>query len=297
MKNVFIAILLLFLLTFKHRKEKEGYENRFENVGNIGNLICDYYYNYVMCILQKKDFEWFSDNEFIKLFPKKIIFNEDIYNKLKEKKIEYETYKDHHSLSFWNNKTNEQKIIHEIMQPYMYNIFNTAFVNSNLKTKVDYPIIHFRCADTPFMKHQDYYFQNYNYFKKGMEEIKQKVKFDKIVILSCSTHQSTVGIQKACATYSHLLKEALNEYKVEIQCGNIVEDFVKMFYAPAVISTISSFSYMSGFFGGGVFIIPSSITNNREIDELDSHYKGFNILHDSVSDYHNIDEVYKLLIT
>lgn len=287
-------VILLFLLTFLLKYRVECYENRFDNVGNIGNLICQYYYNYVKSILEKKDFIMESDNEFIKLFPKNIIFNKEIYNKLNEQNIE-KLNTEYYDMSFWDIKTIEQKKIHDIMKPYMYDIFNTAFINNKLKKKSEVPIIHFRCADTPFIRHKDYYFQNYRYFKKAIEEIKSKIKFEKIILLSCSTHQSELKNQESCKKYSELLKNELNEYNIDIQCGNIVDDFIKMFYAPAVISTISSFSFMSGFFGGGIFIIPSSIKNNGEIEELASEYKGFNILHDRVSDYHNIDEVYNIL--
>ena len=70
-----------------------------------------------------------------------------------------------------------------------------------------------------------------------------------------------------------------------------------MFYAPAVISTISSFSFMSGYFGNGIYIQPSMMQNDNESClDCNNPYKGYNIPHNKVSEYHNVDEVYKLLI-
>jgi len=296
MKLLLFIIILFLLVTVFNLYSYENYDNRFEKVGNIGNQLCEYYCDYVKAILQKKDFTSQSENEFIKLFPKTLPFNQEIYNKLKEKNIQYETYKDFPSDSFWYNRTNERVIIHDIMKPYMHQIFNKAFIDHNLQKKVDDPIIHFRCADTPFIRNNDYTFQKYSYFKKALNELKEKIHFDKVVILSCSTHLSSKENQESCKQYSILLKNELKDYNVEIECGGIVDDFIKMFYAPAVVSTISSFSFMAGFFGKGVFIVPAAVNfDKEELDEITSEYKGFHIQHDKVKDYHNIDEVYKLL--
>ncbi len=53
---------------------------------------------------------------------------------------------------------------------------------------------------------------------------------------------------------------------------------------------------MSGYFGNGIYIEPNTMFGDNECSDCETEYKGYNIPHDKVNDYHNIDEVYKLLI-
>ena len=260
-------------------------------------------FKYFISILDKKDF--ISDTkstyngkyvekkyEFIESLPKKIIFNEEINNKLIETNINFEYYKNVPSLDFWGIHSLEKHKIHSIMKPYMNIIFNDSFTKLGLNTVGKVPIIHFRCADTPFIKISNYHFQKYDFFKDALK----KYDFNKVIILSCTKHLSSNEDKESCMKYAELLKEQLNEYNPEIKCGTNTDDFVSMFYAPLVISTISSFSFMSGYFGNGIYIQPNMMMNNAECNDCPSEYKGYNIPHDKVNDYHEIDEVYKLLI-
>ena len=53
---------------------------------------------------------------------------------------------------------------------------------------------------------------------------------------------------------------------------------------------------MSVFFGKGIPIQPNTMHNNIEVClNCNNDYKGYNIPHDKVEDYHNVDEVYTLL--
>ena len=101
---------------------------------------------------------------------------------------------------------------------------------------------------------------------------------------------------ESCNKYAEHLKAQLNNYNPEIKCGTNVDDFVSMFYAPLVISTQSSFSFMSGYFGNGIYVEPNSMYMNKECSDCETEYKNYNIPHNMVDDYHNIDEVYKLLL-
>jgi hypothetical protein len=137
-----------------------------------------------------------------------------------------------------------------------------------------------------------YFFQKYKYFKIALDRLPH---YDKIIILSCNTHLSNEDNKKSCNKYVELLKEQLIKYNPVIECGTNVDDFISMFYAPAVISTLSSFSFMSGFFGNGLYIQPNYMENEEECNDCETDYKGYSIQHKDVNDYHNVDEVYKLL--
>ena len=304
MRSIIWYIIILFIVIVLfcfNKKSKENYENI--NM-DIGNTLSDYYYKYFISILKKEDFEYISknifnknnevkeSNNFMDSFPKRIKFNEEIYNKLKINNIDYEKYKYQMSVGFWTSETKEKLLIHSIMKPYMNKIFDETYKNLNLNKKQEFPIIHFRCADTPFIKHPYYYFQKYEYFKN----ILSKYNYKKITILSCTEHLSNEKNIDSCNKYVELLKEQLKEYNPDIKCGTNVDDFVSMFYAPLVISTQSSFCFMSGYFGNGIYIQPNTMLSDNECSDCDSDYKGYNLPHNLVNDYYNIDAVYKLLI-
>lgn len=284
---ILIVLILLFVLISKVNSNES-----FENVTiHIGNVFSAYYYRYFMSILKKEDFNYENNEKFIDLFPKFIPFNEEIFNKLND--IQYENYENYEDFAFWTSDTKEKQKIHSIMKPYINKIMSDTFVKNNLQKEVKYPIIHFRCADTPFVKHHQYYFQKYKYFKDALDSLP---KFDEIIILSCNSHLASEENKNSCNKYVELLTNELKEYNPKIQCGTNVDDFISMFYAPAVISTQSSYSFMSGFFGNGTYIQPNFMNNNEECSTCESDYKGYSIEHNIVNDYHNIDEVYKLLI-
>ena len=310
--NILIyAIILLFIiiLFIMIKPNKENYKNI--NI-DIGNQLSDYYYKIVMSILEQKDFEfstngtWYNDNytennihPFIKEFPQKIPFNEELYNEFVENNITVELLQTQiFSVGFWATSTKEIELIHKIMKPTIHKIFDDTFIKLNINKNIQNPIIHFRCADTPFTKRDWYHLQKYSFFKNGLSELEQKIgKINKITILSCSDHLSNEKNKKSCNKYAELLKTELSDYNPEIKCNSNVHDFVSMFYAPAVISTISSFSFMSGYFGNGIFIQPKLMSDGKEICvECNNPYIGYNIEHNKVNDYHNVDEVYKLLI-
>jgi hypothetical protein len=51
------------------------------------------------------------------------------------------------------------------MKPLINKILDETFQKCGLKKDVYNPIIHFRCADTPFIKGNGYHLQYYSFFK------------------------------------------------------------------------------------------------------------------------------------
>ena len=305
MKKIITIVILTFILLFLLTKQNKIYEN-YENINiNLGNVLSDYYYKYVFSILTKKDFNYSNNNIFAKKhnfmskFPKIIKWNKLLYNTFTENNISISDIINIESESFWFIDNYNIQQIHNIMKPIMNKIFDDTFTHLNLKKEIKYPIIHFRCADTPYILHPQYYFQRYKYFDKAIKELENKIgKIKDITLLTCVDHLSKNKDKNACKIYSIIIKEYLNNYNVHIKCNTNVDDFVSMFYAPAVISTISSFSFMAGFFGNGIYIQPNMMTDDNEVClDCDNTYKGYNIPHNKVNDYHNVDEVYKLLIS
>jgi 7-cyano-7-deazaguanine synthase in queuosine biosynthesis len=93
-------------------------------------------------------------------------------------------------------------------------------------------------------------------------------------------------------------------YEVIEKCQSVNEDFATIFYAPGIISTISSFSFMAGYFSDGVFISSmynetGSMYNKKEdvhCNECGDWYlKGYSLKHSQVDDYHETEKVIDFL--
>jgi hypothetical protein len=248
--------------------------------------------------MNKKDFDYEkSDSIFLNKLPTQLFYKdyENIHNKLIDANanIVFENYKekDPSGFGFWETNSKEKDTIHSIMKPVMHNILYNALNESNITQYKDDYIIHFRCADTPFIKHPGYHFQKYKYFKKCLEPYNN---INEILILSCNDHLSNENDKESCNIYVNKLKDFISSinYKAKTECNSNVVDFAKMFFAKLVISTGSSFSFMAGYFGNGDFIQPEI---NNTCNGCNNMYIGYNIDHSEVDDYHNIDDVYKLL--
>jgi hypothetical protein len=86
-------------------------------------------------------------------------------------------------------------------------------------------------------------------------------------------------------------------YTATVKCSKIDEDFATLFYAPAVIGTGGSFSFMAGFFSDGLFF--SSMYDegkDRELKDSDGWLlNGYTLKHSEVADYYDTNTVIKSL--
>jgi len=317
--SIFLLINILLLTIIKIKEN-------FDNISlDIGNEICFYFCNLGLSILQKKDFNYVLGNLGINM--KEYFFFDSLPSFIK-----YE-YDDIHNCFISNNITNEfiskifisatwsvnnDKLYHfwNCMKPLIHKILDETFQKCLLKKSVNNPIIHFRCADTPFIKQDGYHFQYYPFFKEALNQIyiKTNHKYNNVDIMSCSFHKSNKEKQDSCKIYSESLQRYLKEigYESSIVCNSNIDDFATLFYAPAVISTSSSFSFMSGFFGNGIFISTESIEGKicnesgtyipaKNVEDKvcnsckDFTIYGYNLMHNLVDDYNNTDNVIRLL--
>uniref|UniRef100_A0A6C0B7J1 Uncharacterized protein n=1 Tax=viral metagenome TaxID=1070528 RepID=A0A6C0B7J1_9ZZZZ len=314
MKTKYIYILLfffalsLFCLYFVKSIEANSESNP---PIHLGNYICRYFYNLGKSIHEKKDFEFDVPDsiDFVKNLPKKInykkefdsIRNEMIAEGIDDQWFIHSQPNDYGAFEMKDVKTEKFWLA---LKPLAHKIMDESFKVSNIVKTVDNPVIHFRCADVPFSKHPGYLFQKYTFFKDALTEItKRTKKHDKIILSYCNTHRSGQIERESCDIYAKSIKEYIEtlDYKVDVQCNEYIDDFAIMFYAPAVISSGSSFSFMAGFFGKGVFIsaghqfYESPEQNNYLNDIGDWLFKGYNISHSSVADYTDTGSVIKLL--
>ena len=290
---LFFCILLLCLTLFIPTKES------FENIPeDIGNYLSKYFYHYSVSVCKKTDFHYpSSTHPLLKYLPETIPFDREKLVQFQAKGITLEKLTPIQGMSIWECNSDWILDLWMILKPMIQEMLQLAIHQSGLKS-VSKTIIHFRCADTPFIKQPMYYLQRYDFFKECLALHPDK----KVTLMNCSTHRCGKENQEACAEYVRRLAAFLTSlgYEVETQCKTNGEDFADLFHAKMVISTGGSFSFMSGFFGKGIFLstehIPTDKTSRCESLACQRIFKkGHNIPHEQVESYHDVDQVYTLL--
>lgn len=292
---------------FNGIKRKENIDHIYLH---IGNHLSNYFHRMGLAILQQSDFtnEEYTEN-FLKYLPSELVYSEsDIckstYARFKEKGVTIENSTFAWSAE-WYIKNDNQMNFWICMKPLINHVLDAAFKKTGINTPIDCPIIHFRCADVPFVKHHQYHFVKYEFYRKALEEVTVKtgVQYNKVKILYSPGHLSKKEYDDACDIYSQSLKKYLENlnYEVEIYSNTDIEDFANMFYAPATIAAVSSYSFMSGFFGNGLYITSE---HHQEDDEKagcsqgtcgEWMLEGYLLKHKMVDDYTDTNNVISLL--
>ena len=311
MNIVFIIIILIIMIyliyiTYKYliKSNEFFYENNNINNNvslNVGNELSAYFYDLGKAIINQENFKYKQYNEIffknlpidIKIYELNNIYNCFIQNNITSQFFIENNYKE----ALWECINKDKENYNKCMKPIINKILNDTFIKSNLVKNMKEIIIHFRCADVPFVKHYAYHFQKYQYFKDALDDIKQTISTNKVIILYNNSHLSNERNMNACNIYVDELKKYIINlgYNVNIESYSNIDDFAMMFYAPAVISTHSSFSFMSGFFGMGKFISAGHFYEKNIIEKCDNCdnwlYKGYDLNHKDVVDYYDTTTV------
>ena len=131
-----------------------------ENNGDIGNYLSAYCVYIASAFLQKRDFKFtYIDKPFLQHLPLYIKFNQDIYDKLRKEGFTYIELNLSLKGGLWQVKNNRIEKFWLIMKPLIKEIIDNALKKSGLYKKVQYPVIHFRCSDIPFIRYNQYKLQ------------------------------------------------------------------------------------------------------------------------------------------
>jgi len=201
-------------------------------------------------------------------------------------------------------------VIQELVQKSLVDMgtFGTQQMDANV-------VIHFRCSDIPF--DHTYKFLTYEWYKRALRSLQaQGVPTGQINIIHCSAPTARLLRQTAaCAKYAKLLAAVIDSVpgvqKTWVSCGKVDEDFATMARAPALISSISSMSFMAGIASYGNVVVPDvRQTTNHDmqgvsIDNMPCggvHFScastiGMVLNHEDVLDYYDIDSVHNALKT
>lgn len=285
-----VTVIVIILLLLVEKKKKYVFVDETEPLNrSIGNFMSDLFFQIGNSWSKGETYTWKDKdkarNEFYKNLP-------EVYPVPKGANIpSYTSHEDDApSVSAWTVDTDEGKKFWNAMKPYIHDILDEAFIKSGLRIYQSNPIIHFRCSDVPFNRQPWYHLAKYNFYKKALDG------YSKVDIMSCNTHISSSKEQEMCKKFADLLSKELEPVKVNLVCGNYIEDFAKMFYAPLVVSPGSSMSFMAGYFGHGKLITTGHFKEGTASEcKVCEGDKSDVLLHADVPDYYNVDEVNKML--
>uniref|UniRef100_A0A6C0HZX1 Uncharacterized protein n=1 Tax=viral metagenome TaxID=1070528 RepID=A0A6C0HZX1_9ZZZZ len=300
-----------------HTKEEETidantefYESEINTSSRLGNYLSCYFYKMGLAFLHGKNFKTNiqqNGDMFTNYLPDKVIFDESVQDAfisvgITDISLQTELDKiDGDCQSAWTIMTKEFETFWKIMKPTINTILKEALEKSNLNKIVDAPVIHYRCSDSPMNKLGYYHFQKYSFFKDSLDMIQQKTgkKYDKLYICYCNSHESSNENHNSCDKYVGSLTEYLESlgYEVINKCQSVNKDFATMFYAPGLISTCSSLSFMAGFFSDGIFIASMyDERKSRQCEDCDDWFKkGYTLKHSEVENYHDTEKVISIL--
>ena len=295
----------------EEEEETEKTEIILDPALQIGNYLSCYFYNMGVAFSLGKNYETskvsMESSSFAKYLPTKVPLNRDVQYALLNAGITSKSMSeelnqiDGHCDSAWDVLTKEREFFWTIMKPLANRILKEALEKAGLNRVVDASVIHYRCSDVPMDRHDYYHFQKYEYFKKILAKIREQTGSTekKVYICYCNTHNNDEKKQRTCDYYSSSLVSYLENlgYTAIVKCGKLDEDFATIFYAPAVIGTGGSFSFMAGFLSDGIFY--SSMYDEQKDRELkDSEgwlFNGYTLKHAEVADYYDTQTVIKSL--
>jgi len=320
----FLLILFLILIyAFFYRDwDIESFKYVFPITRkSIGNFTSRYFGTMGLAFLTGKDFNasktmmaLLKKDPFFEHLPTFVALDKSIYEKMKSAKVKRSDLLKNPN-SYWVIENPRAEAFWMAMRPRIREMLETAFQETgvSMHTRMDNPVIHFRCSDVPFVKNMHYHFVRYSFYRDCFKEAQKKsgTSYGKIMLLSCHEHNSNPDYMSKCRIYKASLVQYLEEeleLTVMTRCGTPVQDFATMFYAPVVLSAGSSFSFMSGFFGHGMFFSEGHFTDlsgipSKKYKESDGCGEecgewlrsGYSLLHNEIDDYEDTDHVISLL--
>jgi len=303
-RDLYILILIMIIILLYHIRNNiiifynitiKGF---YCSPTQIGNTLSSYFHSYALSVCNKKDFTCKPDDyNIIKYLPKHTPFDSNIYDQFQKNNITIDKIKSIQTLSLWHCDKQWIYNLWIILKPTIHKILEDAIQKSNLKNNIKYPIIHFRCADVPFIKHTQYYLQKYSFFKEALEKVTFIDNDRTVIIMNYLKHDADDEKVTSCNKYlNNLIKYISNlGYTCIHQSKSSFEDFSDLFNAPYVISTGGSFSFMSGFFGHGTFISTEHCEENNNCCKNCGNIflPNYNIHHKLIKNYHDDDDVEK----
>jgi hypothetical protein len=265
---------------------------------NLGNILSDYFYN--KYANNKIINISISDNN-VKDLYNAIVMNDKYINYTSNYNFAYGD-KDKYDSNKWHSLGREGFMnFWKEIRPIVKNVYDVTA--PDIYKNVKYPVIHFRCSDSPFNRHNDYHIPKLSTIKWISTILKQR-NINKVIFLSCSGHRTIHECDKPnkiiCNKLSYFYMDLFEDYGIKCipHCGPIIDDFFMMIYSPLLISlNSSSFSFIAGISKHPNDYISCDMgTEKRGIYYKDKKVdwlmdKNTPILNKNVVNYYDLDEI------
>lgn len=204
----------------------------------------------------------------------------------------------------WEDNQDAYVTYHALVRSVGQRIVRNALEKIGYKKEVSYPVIHYRLGDVPFVRNMGHHINKYAYFLWALEKAGVSDWEDKtVLIVSSNKHHANTLLKTASDYYLQDFLSFLQEhgYNPIVQSESVLEDFATMVYAPILISSGSSYSFMAGMATTGTFL-SSSVGREDKIDH--SFITNTNcewmcpfspVLHGDVVNYFDLNVVFKQL--
>ena len=289
---IFVILILSIIIIFTRRTN--NYETyKVENYA-IGNTLSSYFTLYFYCCKSKKKFLINTEHKsvIIKHLPKNLPFqfiNVEFDIDLLKKYIK--------TPSLWEENFKVWKSLQPIVEKCIKNSKNL----SNIITPKYECVIHFRCADVPFVKHKSYHLLKYSWYSKAINMALLYKNFTKIHIIMCNTHHSNKLSYLCNDLVKDLQSFILKTFNIQsiVICNKPDEDFYIMYNSHILIGCISSFSFFAGLASDNLYILPTFEKENDSCIEPISCRKNMVFIrkeffkHKDINDYSRVVEYVK----
>jgi hypothetical protein len=308
MKYIILFIIIYLIISTIKNHQKKIVDN---NATNYGNIIDRMIVLYLLCEGDKQKFKKNKSKYYNEKIYTDDIFLFDFDYKFKislfDKIILFYLFY-FYSSQFWILKLDCKKHMYKFIDFVINNYINQnppKNINENMSKTI---CIHFRCSDSPFNRWSLYELVSLNFYKEAIKIALSKQKFNKIIILLCSTHKGdTYNIfnkkisenksllnQQYCRNYINEYINNLENYNIpiEIKCNNINTDFYYLKNSGCSIITAGSFALYGAYASNNLLIISKNLKNNNYRKNI-ILINNYTINHDAIKDYYNMNEMKK----
>lgn len=297
---LFVALLLAYLIPFAMTNEQE--------TSNIGNMVLDYSVTRTIGPHTRYRSAQPNINKFFENLPAVLNVSDRSKQLLDKYRI---LYKLRHplrvyakgNLQFTNlwvftPNSEETNAYWDEVAPVLRPAIDSALRKTNVKTDVIDICIHLRCSDVPFLKHRLYHIQSARYYEWALQHINASVN-EHITILASHKWRADPKNETMCEMWTRDLKTYLEHkgFVVTIQSESSLQDYATLFWSKKSIGSCSSFCFTASI-GKASFVMPLlgkedvwNGTYERPTVIPQWMYTEPGILHSSVKDYYNRDEM------
>jgi hypothetical protein len=205
MKLIIILVLVIIIIIIFKKNYNEPFTNKKYKIwmwysdtnknpsGGLGNILSVFFNSMIFNYHIKKNLNF--ENEIDNNFEYRRHFM-NLFNSFKNQKFTQKQLnlfpKDIAYDAIWNINKHNTKIYWDNIKVQVNASLKTFTKNIEIQELENYPILHFRCSDVPFVKHNYYHFSKYKFYKWCDNKLKNGILCGIIVITLIKTIKNGV---------------------------------------------------------------------------------------------------------